>query len=115
MNLTPAQIIALVISTLGVLAGASAQLTTLFGQNVAGLIVTSSSLLSAVLAGWIAVLTGQASITKQVAAMPGVERVVVNENANPVLASVATDPAQPKVGATDSDTQEKLQRTAHGA
>ena len=89
MNLTPAQIIALSISTLSVLGGATAQLTTLFGQAVANDITTTCALLAAILGGWIAVLTGQASIVKQVAAMPGVDKITVNTQANQTLATLA--------------------------
>ncbi len=115
MNLTPAQIIALSISTLSVLAGATAQLTTLFGQMVAQDITTACSLIAAILGGWIAVLTGQTAVVKQVAALPGVERISVNAQANPTLAAVATDPGQAKVGATTPDVRAVLSETAKGA
>ena len=108
MNLTPAQTIALTISTLSVLAGASAQLTTLFGQIVAQDITTGCSLLAAILGGWIAVVTGQASQIANVAAMPGVTRISVNENAGVTLAAAAVDPAQQKVGPVSPEIRSTL-------
>lgn len=114
MNLTPSQILALTISTLSVLGGASAQLTTLFGQGNASIITTACALVSGILGGWIAVLSGQANIVKQVAAMPGVDRVAINTAANQTLAAVAVDPQQPKIGGTDAGTQMVLKDKAKG-
>jgi len=59
-------------------------------------------------------LSGQASLVKDVAAMPGVDRVAVNANASPALAQVATDADQPKVGAVDAGTRTILKATAQG-
>lgn len=114
LNLTPTQVVALVISTLSVLAGATAQLTTLFGQTTAQGITTACALGSAILGGWIAVLTGQGNLVRQVAAMPGVERISVNALANQTLAQVAVDPAQGKVEATAS-AEAAVNKTATGA
>jgi hypothetical protein len=99
MNLTVAQALALATSTLSILAGASAQFTVIFGAANANTITTMCSLLAALLGGWIAVLSGQGAIVKQVAAMPGVDSIVVNTKASPALATLAIDPDQPKVGA----------------
>jgi hypothetical protein len=108
MTLTLGQKIAMGSVTLGVLAGATAQLTPLVGPGVATDIASLASLLNTVLSGWIFIVTGQSNTVQQVAAMPGVERISVNANANPTLAAVATDPAQQKVGPTTPDVRSTL-------
>ena len=100
MNLTPLQIIGIILAINGALTGATAQLTDLFGALVAKDIVSLASLGSAILGGIITAMSGQATMIRNVAAMPGVESITVNRMANQAVASVAVDPAQPKVDAT---------------
>jgi hypothetical protein len=54
------------------------------------------------------VVSSQGSLVTTVAAMPGVTRISVNEQASSALASVATDPAQPKVGPATPDIRPTL-------
>lgn len=115
MNLTGKQVIAIVMAVLGVLAISTAQLTDLLGPVLAKTISTSANLVNTILASIMAVLTGQATLVKDVAAMPGVAKVLVNEQANSTLATVATDPGQPKVGAVDAGTRMVLQDKVKGA
>jgi hypothetical protein len=89
MNLTPLQIIGIILAINGALTGATAQLTDLFGAIVAKDIVSIASLGSAILGGIITSMSGQASQIKNVAAMPGVERISVNSQANTALATIA--------------------------
>lgn len=105
------QIVAVVFSAC---IAASALWTQLFGQNTATIIISILGLANTILAGVTYVLTGQAQQIKDVAAMPGVDRVSVNTLANPTLAAVATDPAQRKVGAVDAGTQAALKDIAKG-
>lgn len=114
MNLTPLQIIGIVLAINGALTGATAQLTDLFGAIVAKDIVSVASLGSAILGGIITAMSGQAAQVRNVAAMPGVERVSMNADASPALAQVAVDPTQPKVGASTPDARAALQATAKG-
>ena len=114
MNLTPLQIIGIVLAINGALTGATAQLTDLFGPLVAKDIVSVASLGSAILGGIITAMSGQASMIRNVAAMPGVEAITVNKLANQALASVAVDPAQPKVDATPQ-AQAAVTNIAKGA
>lgn len=100
MNLTPLQIIGIILAINGALTGATAQLTDLFGALVAKDIVSVASLGSAILGGIITAMSGQATMIRNVAAMPGVESITVNRNANQAVASVAVDPSQPKVDST---------------
>ena len=103
MNLTTVQKIALVIGVLGFLATAGTQLTDIFAPfgSLAPLIVKEivsiSGLVSGVLGIVLAFITGQANAVKAVQAMPGVQSIVVNEKADPVLAALATDPLQAKI------------------
>lgn len=115
MNLTGKQVISIVAAVVSVLMLATTQLTDLFGATVAKNIVSVAALINMILSSVVAALSGQASLVKDVAAMPGVERISVNKTANPTLASVATDSAQPKVGAVDPGTRIVLQDTAKGA
>lgn len=115
MNLTPLQIIGIILAVNGALTGATAQLTDLFGPLVAKDIVSVASLGSAILGGIITSISGQASQIRNVAAMPGVDRVSINAQAPSNIASVAVDPAQPKVGGDTSEARTILTATAKGA
>jgi len=106
------QIVSGVIS--GLITGA-ALLQTLFGQDLTIQIVAGLGILNIILSSVGTVLSGQASLVRDVAAMPGVERISVNTNATQALAQVATDSTQPKVGAVDAGTRMVLKTTAQGA
>lgn len=97
MNINLNQVLAIIVVVLGVLVASTANLTDLFGPTTAKLVVSASGLLSSVLSGILGVLTGQSGQIKAVQNMPGVDNIVVNKQANPTLASLAVDPAQPKV------------------
>ncbi len=112
-GLTTNQILAITLAVLGVLAGSATQLTDLFGANIAKTAVTASSLVQTVLASILAALTGQSSQVKNVLAMPGVEKITVNEHANSTLAAIAVDPKVDKISPT-SGTAEQLQNIAKG-
>lgn len=112
-NLTTAQKIAIAMVFLGVLSTSGVQLTDMVGPTIARSIVSTSNLLNSMLAGVIAVLTGQGAVVKQVLDMKGVERLRVNENANPTLAAIAMDPNQAKISATP-EAQAQVAATAKG-
>ena len=113
-NLTTIQKIAITMAVLGVLSTSGVQLTDILGPAISKTTVSVAGLINSVLAAIVAVLSGQGAIVKQVAAMPGVSRISVNENANPVLAQLATASDQPGIGATDPATREVLKETAKG-
>lgn len=100
MNLTPLQIIGIILAVNGALTGATAQLTDLFGPLVAKDIVSVASLGSAILGGIITSISGQGAQIKNVLAMPGVERINVNAQANQTLAAIAIDPGVDKIAPT---------------
>lgn len=114
MNLNMKQVLAIILAILSVLSGSTAQLTDLLGVTAAKAVISSASLAMSVLSSVLAVLTSQDKIVKDVASMPGVQRIDVNANANPTLASIAIDPMQPKVGAVNPDVRETLKETAKG-
>lgn len=114
MNLNTKQVLAIILAILSVMSGSTAQLTDLLGVGPAKAVISMSSLAMSVLSSVLAVLTGQGSIVRDVAAMPGVQRIDINPNANATLAAIAIDPMQPKVGATTPDVRELLKQTAKG-
>lgn len=114
MNLNTKQILAIALAVLSVLSGSTAQLTDLLGVEWAKVVISVASLAMSVISSVLAVLSSQNNLVKDVAAMPGVERIAVNPAANQVLAAIATDPQQPKVGATTPNVREVLKETAKG-
>lgn len=112
MNLNGKQIIAIVGAVVSVLMVSTAQLTDLLGPTMAKTIVTVAGLLNMLLQSITVALTTQTAQIKDVAAMPGVERISINAQASPAAAAVATDPAQPKVGPTSPDVRAILTETA---
>lgn len=120
MILTTVQKIALTIGVLGFLATAGTQLTDIFSPfgSLAPLIVKEivsvSGLISGVLGIVLAFITGQANAVKVVQAMPGVEKIVINSQANAALATLAVDPTQTKIE-TLPNSQQAVQATARAA
>lgn len=103
MNLNINQILSIVLVLLSVLVGSTAQLTDLFGPMVTKDIVSIASLLMAFMNGILVVITGQTGQIKAVRDMPGIEKLVVNDQANAALATMAVDPTEPKIGAKPDD------------
>jgi hypothetical protein len=99
-NLNGKQIIQIIGVIISVLMVSSAQLTDLLGAGVAKYIVTIAGLANMILQGITVALTTQTAQIKDVAAMPGIDRITVNAQANSTLATLAVDPAQNKVAPT---------------
>lgn len=114
MNLTPLQVIGIILAVNGALTGATAQLTDLFGAVVAKDIVSIASLGSAVLGGIVASISGQGTQIKNVLAMPGVEKISVNGQANATLATIAVDRNVDKIAPTPA-AEQAVQATAKAA
>jgi hypothetical protein len=89
--------IAVAIAVLAVFAGASDNLQVLFGETVSKLIVAGCSLTVASLAAALGVLTTQSGQVANVADIPGVSKVLVNDQASPAIARLAMDPANSNV------------------
>ena len=115
MNLTSKQLFQIVSGVIGGLITGAAMLQTLFGQTLTIQIVAGLGICNIILSSVGTALSGQAGLVRDVAAMPGVEHIAVNDQASPALASVAVDPQQLKVGGTSSTIQATLLQTAKGA
>lgn len=113
-NLNRGQILSIVIAVLGVLVASTSQLTELFGAGATKAIVSASTLLMSTLASINTILQGQGSQLSAVRDMPGVEKITVNEKANPTLAAMAVDPAEMKIEATPQ-AERAVQATASAA
>lgn len=110
LNLNGKQIIQIVGVIISVAMVSSAQLTDLLGPVAAKYIVTIAGLANMTLQGIAVALSTQSAQIKDVAAMPGVEKITVNSQASTVLATLAVDPHQDKVGPTaaaEADVQKK--------
>jgi len=114
-NITPIQWFLIFIAFLGALSGSTAQMTDLFGAVVAKDIASGASFLSGLISAILIPLNGQTAQIKSVAAMPGVEKITVNAQANQALAAVAIsdDPAAAKVVTTPSSNT-TVTNTAQG-
>ena len=99
-NLNIKQILSIIGAILSVLMVASAQLTDIFGATAAKSIVSVAGLgnlcIQSIMTAW----SSQNSTVKEVAAMPGVERITVNAQANQVLSAIAVDPTVNKIAPT---------------
>lgn len=105
MNLTPLQIIGIVLVINGALIGSAAQLTDLFGPLTAKYIISIASLGNSIFGGIVTLISGQGAQIKNVLAMPGVENISVNKQANAALAAIAVDPTQDKIAPTPAAVQ----------
>lgn len=113
-NLTRSQIFSIFSVILGVLVASTGQLNDLLGPAHTKIIVSLAGLLSAIVSGVGAIVTGQGQQVKDVQKMEGVEKIVVNEKANATLATLAVDPAQAKVEITPA-AEKAVEATAKAA
>lgn len=104
LNLTPLQILGIIVVINGALIGGTAQLTDLLGPSAAHIVVSVCSLGNSILGGLVTVFSGQGAQLKNVAAMPGVEKVLINAAANNTVATLAVSnaPEAAKIEATPS-------------
>lgn len=113
MNLNGKQTIAIVVVVLSVIIGSTAQLTDLFGAGATKIIISLASIMNAILSGVLSVISSQTGTVKDVQSMPGVEKLVVNREANSTLAAMAVDPAQAKIETKPGD-ERAVRETAQG-
>lgn len=97
MNLTRNQILALIGLALGLLAGGGATMTELFGTALASKIAAAAGFLNSFINGAILILSGQSQQVKDVQAMPGVAKIVTNQDANETLTQLAEDSSNQKI------------------
>lgn len=116
MNLTPLQIVGIIILFNSTLIGGASQLGDLsLSPGIVKAILAVATLGNGFLGGLVTMFSSQGSMVRTVAAMPGVERVAINAQANQTLATAAVDPDQPKIGPTTPDVRNVLRDTAKGA
>lgn len=111
MNLNGKQIISIIGAIVSVLMVSTAQLTDLFGPGVAKEIVSVAGLLNMTLQSVMVAITSQGSTVKDVLAMPGVDKINVNAQANATLAAIAVDPKVDRISPTPA-ALESVTRTA---
>lgn len=111
-NLTLVQWIGIMVGLNSLLMGATPQLTVLFGTAAVPYIIAVATLGNGALGVFVTVVGGIGSQAANVAAMPGVDRIVVNRNAGPTLAGLAVDTDQPKIGPAHPEDKAILTATA---
>lgn len=115
MNLTSKQLFQIASVMLTSLITGAALFTTLFGPDLTPKIIAGLGLANIMVNSFGIAFSTQASLVQDVAAMPGVDRISINAQASSGVASVATDPAQSKVGGTTAAVQQILNDKVKGA
>ena len=98
----------------GGLITASALFTTLIGQGLATKLIAGLGILQIVVSSINSNLSTQSNSVASVAAMPGVEKITVNNAATPALAALAVDSTQAKI-APSNGNRPQLETIAKGA
>jgi len=94
---TPLQWLGIIVLLNGVIIGGGTQLTDLFGPVATHKLVSLAGLGNMFFGGLVTMFSGQGAMVRTVAAMPGVDPIKVNAQANPTLAAIAMDPSQNKI------------------
>jgi hypothetical protein len=113
LNIQPKQWFQIISGSVSGLITGAALFQQLLGQEAALMVVASLGILNIVISSVGTALSGQAQLVKDVAAMPGVEKITVNAQANPTLAAVAVDQTVDKVSPTRQD-MDVVTQTARG-
>jgi hypothetical protein len=100
LNITPLQWIGIVLIVNGAITGSVNEMTDLVGAVWAHHAVSIATIGSGICGGLVTMFGGQGSQVRNVLAMPGVENMKVNAQANPTLAAIAVDPSQTKIAPT---------------
>ena len=111
MNITAKQWYQIITGIISGLITGAALMQTLLGQDLTIKIVAGLGILNIIVSSIGTALSGADSPAKQmksVAALPGVEKVLVNATATNGVAAAALDPTQPKIGATSPDVRATL-------
>lgn len=113
LNIQPKQWLQIIGGSVSGLITGAALLNPIFGQELSLQIVAVLGIFNIILSSISTSLSGQAQLVKDVAAMPGVEKITINEQANPTLAAVAVDPTADKIAPT-YQAQDIVTQTARG-
>lgn len=101
-NLTITQWIGIIIGLNSLFIGSTPQLTVLFGTAAVPYIIAIATLGNGALGVVIAVIGSQSAQIKNVLAMPGVQHIDVNGQANATLAAIAVDKTVDKIAPTQA-------------
>ncbi len=99
MTLTLKQVLAIAVAILSALAAATSQMTEIFGPTLAKSLMAGAGLLNTIMSSILAILTSQSGTIRDVQAMPGVEKITVNAQANSTLAGMAVASDNAKIEA----------------
>jgi hypothetical protein len=113
LNIQPKQWFQIISGSVSGLITGAALFQQLLGQETALIVVAALGLVNIVISSVGTALSGQAQLVKDVAAMPGVEKITINAQANPTLATVAVDQTVDKVAPTRQD-MDIVTQTARG-
>jgi hypothetical protein len=113
-NITPMQIVGIVLLANGVITGSVNEMTDLIGAIWAKHLVSLAIMGSGFCGGLVTMFGGQGYQVKSVLAMPGVEKIDVNGQASAALATIAMDPNQNKIAPTPA-AMDKVTATAKAA
>jgi hypothetical protein len=111
MSITPKQWYQIITGVISGLITGAALMQTLLGQDLTIKIVAGLGILNIIVSSIGTALSGADSPgtqIKNVAALPGVEKVLVNASATNGVAAAAIDPTQPKVGAVSLSVRDTL-------
>lgn len=97
LNLNTRQIISIIGAVFSVLMVASIQLTDLVGPTMAKTVVSIAGLGNLMLQAIMTSITGQGPTVQSVQAMPGIDKITINSQANKVLADLAVDALNNKI------------------
>jgi hypothetical protein len=110
-DLTLIQILGIILVINGALSGAVNELTDLLGPTIAKHVLSVCVIGSGICGGFITMFGGLGTQVKNVLAMPGVEKIAVNGQANSTLATIAMDPHEDKIAPTQA-AMDKVTATA---
>jgi hypothetical protein len=110
-DLTLIQVLGAILVINGALAGGVNELTDLLGPTMAKHVLSVCVIGSGICGGFITMFGGLGSQVRNVLAMPGVEKIAVNGQANSTLAAIAIDPLQDKSAPTTA-AMDKVTATA---
>lgn len=97
MNLNTKQIISIIGAVLSAVMISTAQLTDLFGADMAKTVVSVAGMGNLVIQSVMTAITGQDATVRDVLDMRGIQHIEVNDKANKTLAKLAVDPSVDKI------------------
>lgn len=106
MNITPLGWLGILVLFNSVIIGGTSQMDVIFGLATTKLITAIAVLANGFFGGLITMFSTQGAQVKNVLAMPGVEKINVNAQANSTLAAIAVDPNVNKIGPTPQAAQQ---------